>query len=406
MSSKRVLVLNHFAVPREQPGGTRHVELFSRVADWDFMIIASRRNLSTGARQADSPHFNFVPVLPYRGNGVARVLNWCSYAFMALLAGLREPRPHVVYASSPHLLTGLTGWLLARIRRSRFVLEIRDLWPRTLVDMGHLTRSSTIYRVLRALELFLYRHADTIVTMAPGTSSALIADGVPDGKITYIPNGADPADFEPSADRGTLRRRYGFDRLTCLYAGAHGPANGLDLLLDAASQVQDCSLDIVLVGDGVAKRALHAEAERRGISNVRFIDAVPKTQIADLLGAADIGLHVLADVELFRSAVSPNKLFDYLAAGKYVISNCPGFVAEIISDGHAGQCTEPSGLAEALRTAATMSLDKIRTSGADGRAWAAAHTSRTASAEALRAILNDVVLDSLGQRPHARASTC
>ena len=133
--NRRVLVLNHFAVPRDQPGGTRHIDLFSRLPGWDFAIIASRLNLSTRKAQQPADGFVFVPVVPYRSNGVSRVLNWASYAVTATFAALRQPRPDVVYASSPHLLAGLAGWTVARVRRARFILEIRDLWPQVLVEM-------------------------------------------------------------------------------------------------------------------------------------------------------------------------------------------------------------------------------------------------------------------------------
>src|ERR1035437_5348151 len=123
-AEKRVIVFNHFAVPRDQPGGTRHVELFSRLTGWNYTIIASHRNLSTGETQTRYPGFVLVPVTRYRSNGVSRILNWMSSAITATFAGLTAPRPDVVYASSPHLLAALAGWLVAKARRARVVLEI------------------------------------------------------------------------------------------------------------------------------------------------------------------------------------------------------------------------------------------------------------------------------------------
>src|SRR5436190_433066 len=127
---RRVIVLNHFAAPLDAPGGTRHVELFSRLHDWDAIVIAGSRSLYT--RQPSSSRdemFRPVWVSPYRGNGPTRVANWLSYCLTSIVAGLRYGQVDVVYASSPHLLAGLAGWILARIRRVPLVLEIRDLWP-------------------------------------------------------------------------------------------------------------------------------------------------------------------------------------------------------------------------------------------------------------------------------------
>jgi glycosyltransferase involved in cell wall biosynthesis len=387
---RRVIVLNHFAVSRDQPGGTRHVELFSRLPGWQYEIIASRLNLSTGKRQAAQAGFVLVPVIPYRNNGASRVLNWISYAVTATIAGLRMSRPDVVYASSPHLLAGLGGWLIARIRRARFILEIRDLWPQVLVDMERLSESSALYHTLHALELFLYKRADRIVVMAPGCRTALETLGVHSANIEYIPNGADRADFVPSSDRSTLRDRYGFTRLTGIYAGAHGPANGLDLLLDAAAHVADLPLDIVLVGDGLSKGDLVRDGSRRNLTNVRFMDAVPKTEIPDLLAAADFGLHVLADVELFRSSVSPNKLFDYMAAGLYVLTNCAGVVGDLVTTSGAGLVVGPQRLESGLRAVCETSRAVRTEHGEQGRAWIAREQSRSAMAARLGALLRAV----------------
>jgi glycosyltransferase involved in cell wall biosynthesis len=387
----RVLVFNHFAVPAGQPGGTRHVELFAELPDWSATIIAGRLNPITGRPQPRGPGFVLVPVTPYRGNGIGRILNWASYALTATFAGLFQRRPDVVYASSPHLLAGLTGWFVATVRRARFILEIRDLWPQVLVDMGRLRETSLIYRLLARLERFLYARAEAIVIMAPGSRAAIEATGVEPERIRYIPNAADPEDFRPTAGRDELRQRYGFTRLTAVYAGAHGPANGLDQLLDAADQVRDLELDIVLVGNGVAKPALVAEAQARGLANVRFLDPVPKSEIPDLLHAADLGLHVLADVPLFHRAVSPNKLFDYLAAGRPVLTNVPGVVADWVLGAGAGYAVAPSGLGPGLRRIGEQaSRDggaQLRQMGHSGLTWLSANQTRAMMRQRLLACL-------------------
>ncbi len=382
MPRPRVLVLNHFAAPRGEAGGTRHVELFSRLEGWDHLIIASDLNPHTGRRVGDSEGFVTVPVAGYSSNGLSRILNWVSYAVRATLRGMRVGRVDVVYGSSPHLLAALAAWVLAVIKRAPFVLEVRDLWPKVLVDMNHMSTSSPVYRVLTLLEEFLYARARTIVVMAEGSRTELIARGVPADKIVYIPNGADPDDFVPSAPREELRERYGFTRITAVYAGAHGPANGLDLLLDGAAETPE--VDVVLVGGGVLKDDLRRDAEHRGLTNVRFLDPVPKTEIPDLLAAADIGLHVLADVELFRSAVSPNKVFDYMAAGLPTLTNCPGLVADLVERAEAGIAVAPSELSPGLKGLHTLGEHDRSALGTSGREWIESNQSRFAMAARLR----------------------
>lgn len=400
MRNRRVLVLNHFAAPRGEAGGTRHVELFSRLEGWEHLIIASNLNPQTGRKVGDSDGFVTVPVVGYSSNGISRILNWVSYAVSATLRGLRVGRVDVVYGSSPHLLAALAAWVLAVLKRAPFVLEVRDLWPKVLVDMNHLSETSPVYRVLTALEEFLYARAKKIVVMAEGSRTELVARGVEEAKIVYIPNGADPEDFEPSAPRDELRARYGFDKVTAVYAGAHGPANGLDLLLDGAESVPE--VDVVLVGGGVLKEKLRQDAERRGLANVRFMDPIPKDEIPDLLAAADIGLHVLADVELFRSAVSPNKVFDYMAAGLPTLTNCPGLVSDLIRTANAGTSVKPNDIGQGLLALATTDPLERKELGVSGRSWIAANQSR----QAMAARLGDAISGTAARRnAHLETST-
>lgn len=387
----RVLVFNHFAAPRGEAGGTRHVELFSRLQGWDHLIIASDLNPLTQERVGSEPGFSVVRVPAYSSNGARRVLNWLVYALRAFWLGLRQRDVAVVYGSSPHLLAALAAWGVAALKRRPFVMEVRDLWPQVLVDMGQLSESSLLFRALRRLETFLYARAKAVIVMAEGSVDALAALGVPRELIHYIPNAADPEDFEPTASREALRARYGFERFTAIYTGAHGPANGLDLLLDAAAEVADLPIDIIMVGGGVLKDSLVARARTEGLSNVRFLDPVPKEEIPDLLAAADLGLHVLADVELFRTAVSPNKVFDYMAAGLPVLTNSPGVVGDLVGRAGCGLAAQPREMASALGELVvhhgTVVIDSL---GSSGRGWIATYQSRTTMARQLGSVLESV----------------
>lgn len=392
MNSRRVLVLNHFAAPSGSPGGTRHVELFGRLRGWSPVILAANVNLLSRQRQYDHGIFKTVWVAPYPSSNLGRILGWFSYAGTSFVAGLRQRNVDVVYASSPHLLAGLAGWALARIKRAPLVIEVRDLWPQVLVDMGQIQQRALLYRCLKALERFLYRHADAVVVLAEGAAADVVADGADGDGVVFIPNGADPEDFVVHEDRDALRRRYGMTSLVVVYAGAHGPANGLDLVLDAAEELKETEpgISFWLVGDGVSKEALQATARSRGLTNVVFRDPVAKDEIPRLLAAADVGLHVLADVALFRRGVSPNKLFDYMAAGKPVLTNTPGEVAALVQEAGAGIAVAPTGLADGVRRIATAGAEQRARWGADGRTFLAEHRSRQSLARRLEALLDDV----------------
>lgn len=391
MSRRRVLVLNHFAVPLGEPGGTRHTELFSALPGWEHLIVAARTNPSTRKVQKDQPGFRFVPVTPYSGNGLARVANWTSYAASATARSLVSVRhrPDVVYASSPHLLSGLAGAVVAAVFRTPFILEIRDMWPKVLVDMGQLSETSPIYRVLSGLESWLYRRADRIVVLANGVSRSLAEAGVPAEKVRLIPNAADPEYFDTDTSRDTARQAYGFTKVTFVYTGAHGPANGLDLLLDAAASLPE-DVEIVLVGDGISRPALMERATGMALRNVRFLDPVPKSEMPRLLRAADVGVHCLADVPLFHYGVSPNKVFDYMAAGKPVITNTPGDVAALVESADAGIAVPPTGLADGITSMARAGIQERSRWGANGRKFIGENQSRRVMARRLSDLLDEV----------------
>lgn len=391
MTRRRVLVLNHFAVPLGEPGGTRHTELFSGLPGWDYLIVAARTNPSTRKAQQNRSGFRFVPVTRYSSNGIARIGNWVSYAVAATGSSLFavRRRPDVVYASSPHLLAGLAGAIIAGVFRKPLVLEIRDMWPKVLVDMGQLAESSLIFKILSRIESTLYRRADRIVVLADGVRRTLIEVGVPAAKIELIPNAADPEYFETELSREQARKRYGFGKPTFVYTGAHGPANGLDLLLDAASVAGETA-DIVLVGDGVSRPGLIERARDMGLANVRFLDPIPKTEIPVLLCAADVGVHCLADVPLFHYGVSPNKVFDYMAAGKPVLTNTPGDVAALIEGAKAGVAVQPGNLADGIRQMLSAGAAQRAVWGANGKAFIACEQSRQAMAGRLCTLLNSV----------------
>jgi len=390
--SRRVLVFNHFAVPLGEAGGTRHTELFGRVPGWSHLIVAARDNLSTHRRQSDQAGFTFIATTPYSSNGLSRVVNWASYGVLAALrTGFgRGFRPDLVYASSPHLLSGLSGWLVAKRYHVPLVLEVRDLWPRVLADMGQLEESSLAYRGLAQLESFLYRNADCIVVLADGVAGHLIERGISASRVHVISNGADTHYFDAHESRDSLRDVYAFDKLTFLYAGAHGPANGLELILEAAASVSDLDVDFVLLGDGISKPELQRQSAELGLKNLRFLDAVPKSDMPGILAAADVGVHCLADVPLFKYGVSPNKVYDYMAAGKPVLTNTGGDVGALVTDSRAGVAVRPDGLSLGVRRMAAESAQQLADWGRSGRSFIDAHKSRPKLAEQLGRLMTAV----------------
>lgn len=402
-TKRRVLVCNHFAAPSGEPGGTRHVELAERLEHWEAVVLAADRNLLDGRRRAARPPgFEVVRVPGHSGNGPARVVGWLAYAAGVGRAARRLGPFDAVIGSSPHLPGAAAAQRVARRAGVPFVFEVRDPWPEVLAGMGAWSTSSPAYRALARLARRLEGQADAVVVLSEGVGALLTGRGVPAGRVEVIPNGADPDALVPPASRATLRRHLGWsdDEVVAVYAGAHGPANGLDLLLDAAATLARThpTVRVVLVGDGVQKPHLVARAAEGRLDNVRFLDPVPKDEVAGLLGAADVGIHCLADAEVFHWGVSPNKLFDYLGAGRAVVTNTPGEVADVVQRSAAGEAVAPDELAEGIGRLAQLSTEARDAKGEAGRAWLRAHRGRDASAARYEALLDRVVEDRAPRR--------
>ena len=395
-----LLWVNHFAVAPDMGGPTRHIEMSRELVrrGWNVTIAASDFHLHrrtymrrTGASDRavyreplDGAEFAWLWASPYASNDHRRIRNWLTFS-RSLLSMPQPMAPSVVIGSSPHLFAALAAYRVARRHRAPFVLEVRDLWPESLQVAGR--RAGPGYLGLWSLARFLYRVAERIIVLAEGSGAYLADHGVPREKLVFLPNGVDVVRFvtEEPPPRASLR---------LVYTGAHGPANGLDAVLDAAERLRHRrEVEFVLVGDGPSKAALQRSADARALDNVTFLDPVPKTEIPALLASADAGLMVLRDTPVFAFGVSPNKLFDYWAAGLPVICNVPGEVAASLRIANGGiQAADASGaaLAEAIERMLRQSPSERRQLGRNGRAWVIAHRDRAVLARTLDVLLRDL----------------
>ncbi|MGI8508444.1 MAG: glycosyltransferase family 4 protein [Gemmatimonadaceae bacterium] len=397
-----LLWVNHFAIPTGEGGGTRHFEVGRELVQrgWRVTIAASDFNLHTRrysrradatcrdviAEQVDGVDFRWLWAAPYQRNDWHRAANWLSFAQSLLRWDPGSDCPDVVIGSSPHLFAALAAERLAARWRVPFVLEVRDLWPESLLAAGG--RKGPAYMALDRIAQYLYRRSRRIIVLARGSGRHLAERGIDERKISYVPNGVDADAFvrAPSPLR---------DDFTVVYAGAHGPANGLDIVLGAAALLREHGrIKFLLVGDGPEKIGLVEAARARGLENVEFRGLIPKTQMPALLAEADTGLMVLKDSPLFAYGVSPNKLFDYLGASLPVVSNVPGEVAEMLQASAAGEQAEPGSarsLADAiLRTAGRAPAERARM-GERGRAWVSREHGRPVLAGRLDSTLRDLV---------------
>jgi len=290
---------------------------------------------------------------------VQRLANQVSFAASSLLALSRCDRPDVIFVESPPLTTGLAALAYSTLKRAPFVFNVSDIWPQSAVDLGAL-RNPVAIRIAEAFEMLLYRRAALVTVVTSGILDRLAARGVPREKLRLLTNGVDTTIYRPGPPDSALVRGLGLEgRKVILYAGTHGMAQGLQVVLDAARLVRDPELVFLLVGDGVEKTELMERASAEGLDNVRFLPSQPKETIPGIVSLALAAIVPLRKLELFRAAL-PSKMFEAMAAGKPIVLTVWGEAAALVERARCGIVVEPedaAGIAAAVdRLAAEQDL--------------------------------------------------
>ncbi len=271
-----------------------------------------------------------------------RSLTFVKFALRSVGVALTAPAD-LVFATTTPLTAGIPGIAAKWLRRKPFVFEVRDLWPELPKQMGVITNPLILW-AMGALEWASYKSADRLIGLSPGIVEG-IARYVPDrSKIAMIPNGCDMDLFggnvTPWRPAGVAQ-----DDFMAIFTGTHGKANGLGAVIDAAAILKArgvSGIKLVLVGDGGEKAMLQRRVADEGLEDtVIFHDPVPKTKLAGLMASADLGLQILANIPAFYYGTSPNKFFDYLSAGLPVLTNYPGWVADLVTEHDCGIAVPP-----------------------------------------------------------------
>jgi glycosyltransferase involved in cell wall biosynthesis len=340
----------------------------------------------------DGIRYLWVKTPAYEGNGAARVLN--MFAFTSRLYLLRsklgaEIIPDVVIASSTYPLDIYAARAIARKSGAKLVFEVHDLWPLSPVELGGMSRYHPFVLVMQAAENYAYRHADKVVSMLPRAEGHMQNHGMAPGKFVHIPNGIDVGEWEhektpmPDIHAEVLRRLKQEGRFIVGYAGAHGLANALGTVVDAASLLSGAPVDFVLVGQGPEKDPLMRRTAQLGLRNIHFLPPVPKEAIPALLDAMDALYIGLQKQPLFRFGVSPNKLIDYMMAGVPVIQAIAAG-NDMVSESGCGITVtpeDPQALATGVMTMMGKSPAERESMGIKGKAYILAHHSYQILAE-------------------------
>lgn len=323
-----------------------------------------------------------------------RSIAFLTFMFSAMFFGsFASGKCDVVVATSPQLLCALAGYVVSLFKRKPFVFEVRDLWPKQIIDLGAV-RNRLVIGLLQWAEMFLYRRAKAIVTVAPATLDEIAARGIPREKLFAVTNGINERFFKPQERSGPLRELYGWGTDTVvMYIGTHGLSQGLTTIIEAAEMLQEHKdIRFVFAGQGAEREMLMDLAHSKHLQNVQFLPMQSKERMPDFYAAADICLVPLKKRDYFLYNI-PSKMFEIMACARPIILGVQGQALKILRDADAGVAVEPEN-AEAYADAILRLADDPEARsrlGANGREFAVNHYTRKVKADLYLSYLSRVL---------------
>jgi len=422
----KILLINQAFVSPDEPGHTRHFEMakFLQSRGHELVIVASDLNYQTGQRTVERKgvfaeqviggarvfRAYIYPALHH--SYFWRVISFFSFMFSSTWTAFQVKDIDLVLGTTPPIFQAVSAWFVAWIRRKPFLLEVRDLWPEFGVSMGVL-KNPIMIALGRWLEKFLYRRATHILVNSPAYKDYMVGKGVRENKITFIPYGTDVDMFNPRVDGSSIRNELGLqDKFIVLYAGALGQANDIDTILRAAerlshrvhrdseknlknsvdSAAEKDRICFILFGDGKERPRLQVEAERMKLSNVIFAGVRPKKDMPQVVASADVCLAILQDIPMFRTTY-PNKVFDYMAAGRATVLVIDGVSRKLIESSYGGVFVQPNDDETLADTILDLlkNMDIVKQMGQNAREYLVKHLDRRDKLNETLALLESLV---------------
>lgn len=412
----KILLLHQYFLEEDDPGGSRWNEMTKVWTEQGHQItvLGGMMHANGIEKRGEYKGKTFVrkqqgkiDVLrchvseSYNAGFAGRLWGYFSFMFSSLWGGLFKLKGHydVVVVTSPPLFVGFSGYLISLFRGIPFVFEIRDLWPESAIDTGVLT-NKWIIKAAYWFEGFVYRKARLINVLTPAFFKVLKEKkNVPEDKLIMIPNASDFSLSETllkTFDREKFRKLHGLEgKFVITYVGAHGVANHLQQILEAGKVLEDTNVLFLLIGQGMEKERLIQLAETMKISNVRFIDSVPKAEVFKFILASEMGTSVLKRVDAFKTVYS-NKTFDYMSCKKPILMAIDGVSRELVETAEAGSYVEPENIQEFNRIIRSYLSDpeRLRREGENGYGYAKLNFDREVLAKKYLERIKNIICSS------------
>jgi len=334
--------------------------------------------------------FVYIPPNP---SGFHRSINYLSYTFMSVIAGLMSGKHDIILCINPPITVGISGLLVRLAQRIPMIFNVQDIWPDCLEIIGQV-RSRLLLNIFRQLEKYIYTVSSRITVLSDGMKQNLMSKGVREGKITVIPNWANIDHVHPVPKKNSFRLAHGLNKnFVVMFAGNLGYIAVLDTILDAAKLLEkEHGIKFLIIGEGNAKAALVKRAALLGLTNVRFLPTQPKEILPDMLGTADVSL-VTLNRRLGKLNV-PSKIYSIMASGRSVVAAVPedSEIARLIKEADCGVWVQPENPKALAQTIQDLSkkpalLSKL---GANGRRYVCEHFDRKALTGRYRELLHEV----------------
>jgi len=399
-----ILLIHQAFTSLNEAGGTRHYEIATHlIAKGHRMtIITSPISYLTGQKSANSNQksqtstnglkiFRTYAYPALHKSFIHRVINFVSFMVSSFIKGLQVSQVDLVWGTSPPIFQAVSAWLVARLKHVPFLFEVRDLWPAFAIEAGIL-KNPLLIQLSLWLERFLYRHADLVVVNSPGYIEHVKNKGAK--QVKMIPNGSDVSMFTPKGKGKNFRKKHGIEnKFLVIYAGAHGISNDLTVVLYAAELLtKNSKIHFILVGDGKEKPVLQKKAHELHLSNLIFLEPVSKNQMAEVLAAADACVAILKPLELYKTTY-PNKVFDYMAAGKPVLLVIDGVIRNVVEDANCGLFIQPGNADDLAEKTVWLSQHsaKAREMGKAGRQYITNKFDRSVLADQFISIFQELM---------------
>jgi glycosyltransferase involved in cell wall biosynthesis len=390
-TSQRILVINQYA---GSPVHGMEFRPYLLAREWmrsghDVLIVAGSPSHVRGSNpeldrtvtreRVEGVEFEWLRLPAYDGNGARRAANIMAFSSLLRARGrtlARSFRPDVVIASSTHPLDIYGAAAIARRSGARLVFEVHDLWPLTPIELGGVSPRNPLMLMMSRAERYACTHADTIVSIPPAADRYLVTRGMPEARYVHIPNGVaieesdGPRTRLPPAHERLLEGLRAAGGFIVGYTGGIGMANAIDDLVSAAALVRDRRVAIVLWGDGPDRAGLEERLRVEAIDNVHMLGRIEKASVRSALEACDAVVLGWKDLGIYRYGVSPNKLYDYMAAARPVLhaTSAPGDPVAASGCGLSVPAEDHPALARALDELAALPPQTLRAMGARGRA--------------------------------------